>query len=158
LRIDLPLLPGQVQPRANGVFVTDVWDDIRELTSGYFAGDEAVRQANGERIHTQQSPMALLLRIILTSSLPGDTILDPFAGSGTTLVVAKQLGRKAIGIEVDPEYVELTRKRIAIIRKSDNVDKYCDYYRFTPNIDEIWGKQIERERKEPAMESLFSNV
>jgi len=66
LRIDLPLRPEHRYSREDGVFVTDVWDDIRELTSGYFAGDEALRDNNGERIHKQQSPVALLLRIILS--------------------------------------------------------------------------------------------
>ena len=68
LRIDYPLRPGQKQERENGIFVTDVWDDIREMTSGYFAGDEALRDESGERVHKQQSPIALLLRIILSSS------------------------------------------------------------------------------------------
>jgi len=91
LRIDLPTPPEYKYGRSNGIYVTDVWDDIRELTSGYFAGDEAIRDNEGNRVHTQQSPVALLLRIILSSTLPGDIILDPFAGSGTTLVVAYQL-------------------------------------------------------------------
>ncbi len=89
LRVDLPLAPGHKYARASGVYLTDVWDDIRELTSGYFAGNEAIRELNGDRAHVQQSPVALLLRIILSSSLPGDVILDRFAGTGTTLVAAE---------------------------------------------------------------------
>ena len=50
------------QKRANGVYVTDIWDDIRELTAGYFAGDEALRDEDGLRFHKQQAPIALLLR------------------------------------------------------------------------------------------------
>jgi site-specific DNA-methyltransferase (adenine-specific) len=69
LRIDLPLLPEQKYERKNGVYVTDVWDDIRELTSGYFAGKEAIRDINGDRVHKQQSPVGLLLRIVLSSTL-----------------------------------------------------------------------------------------
>ena len=67
----------------------------RELTSGYYAGDElALRHSHdGERIHKQQSPVALLLRMILSSTNPGDCAFDPFAGTGTTLVVASQLSR-----------------------------------------------------------------
>jgi len=138
LRVDYPLLPGQKYPRKNGIYVTDVWDDIRELTSGFFAGDEAIRDEKGNRIHTQQSPVALLLRIILSSSLPGDIVFDPCAGTGTTLVVAKQLDRKAIGIEIDPEYVKIIKKRLEKLRPADNVLKYADYYRYTPNLKEIW--------------------
>ncbi|MEA3485417.1 MAG: site-specific DNA-methyltransferase, partial [Candidatus Aerophobetes bacterium] len=95
LRIDLPLQPGYKYKRENGVYLTDVWDDIRELTSGYFAGNEAIRDSEGNRIHTQQSPIALLLRIILSSTLPYDTVLDPLAGTGPTLVVTKQLERNS---------------------------------------------------------------
>lgn len=138
LRIDLPLAPGHKQKRFNGVYLSDVWDDIRELTSGYFAGDEAIRAINGQRVHTQQSPIALLLRIILTSSLPNDTVLDPFAGTGTTLVVAQQLKRHSIGVEIDPEYIKVIEKRLQFLRPSDNVKKYYGYYQHTPELDEIW--------------------
>jgi DNA modification methylase len=85
-----PPLPPNYKSTENGVYVTDIWDDIRELTSGYFAGDEAIRLENGERFHKQQSPIALLLRIILSSTQIGDTVFDPFAGTGTTLVTAYQ--------------------------------------------------------------------
>ena len=138
LRVDYPLRPNYKHKRPNGIYVTDVWDDIRELTSGYFAGDEALRDEKGNRLHTQQSPVALLLRIILSSTMPGDLVFDPFAGTGTTLVVAKQLRRRAIGVEIDPDYVKLVRWRLRAMRKADNVLKYREYYRFTPNLDEIW--------------------
>ena len=138
LRVDLPLLPEYKYERANGVYLSDVWEDIRELTAGYFAGDEAIRDSKGNRVHTQQSPVALLLRIILSSSLPGDTALDPLAGSGTTLVVAKQLGRNSIGMEIDPEYVKIIRSRLHSLKRSDDVSQYYNYYRFTPNLEKIW--------------------
>jgi len=138
LRVDFPLSSGYKYKRENGVYLTDVWDDIRELTSGYFAGDEAIRDIKGNRIHTQQSPITLLLRIILSSTLPHDIVLDPLAGTGTTLVVAKQLERNAIGIEKDPKYVEVIRQRLKFLRKPDNISRYYDYYRFTPNLKKIW--------------------
>ena len=138
LRIDYPLAPEHKYPRKDGIYVTDVWDDIRELTSGFFAGDEAIRDSEGERVHIQQSPVALLLRIILSSSLPGDTVLDPLAGLGTTLVVAKQLERNSVGMEIDPEHVKIIRSRLDSLRPSDDVSKYYNYYRFTPNLEEIW--------------------
>ena len=56
LRISPPL-PAHYKPRIGGVYVTDVWDDIRELTSGYFAGNEAIREKSGERFHKQQTPL-----------------------------------------------------------------------------------------------------
>ena len=139
LRIDPPLPADYKHARKNGMYVTDVWDDIRELTSGYFAGDEALRDANGNRLHKQQTPIQLLLRIILSSTNPGDVVLDPFAGSGTTLVAAEQLGRKSIGIELDVLNVKLIQNRLADQRKSDNVSRFFKDYACTPELELIWG-------------------
>ncbi len=136
LRIDPPL-PNGYTPREKGVYVTDIWDDIRELTSGYFAGDEAIR-TDGERAHKQQSPIALLLRIILSSSLPGDCIFDPFAGTGTTLTVASQLNRKSIGIEKDPLNYKLIKKRLKTVRKSDHIGRYRNDYSHTAELGKVW--------------------
>ena len=138
LRIDPPLLETEKYHRPNGMYVTDVWDNIRELTSGYFAGDEPLRNRDGERFHKQQSPIALLLRIILSSTQIGDTVFDPFAGTGTTLVVASQLDRCSIGIEIDPKNIQRTHERLKHIRKSDNVESLYQEYAFTPNLDIIW--------------------
>lgn len=140
IRIDPPPLPEHKYKHENGVYLTDVWDDIRELTSGYFAGEEAFRDDKGNRMHIQQTPIALLLRILLSSSLPGDVVFDPTAGTGTTLCVAKQLARKSIGIEIDPLNVDLIKKRLSIIRKADNVNKLHSYYQFTPNLNAIWAQ------------------
>jgi hypothetical protein len=120
------------------MFVTDVWDDIRELTSGYFAGEEALRYPDGIRVCTQQAPIALLLRILLVSTKVGDWVLDPFAGTGTTLVVAEQLKRHAVGIEIDPKMVEVIRWRLNARRPADSIAPFRHYYRFTPNLDAIW--------------------
>ncbi len=138
LRISPPLPVNYKYERKNGVYLTDVWDDIRELTSGYFAGDEAIRKENGERYHKQQSPIALLLRIILSSTKIGDTVLDPFAGTGTTLVVSEQLGRKSIGIEIDIENVKCIKNRLKRISKSDNISRFYNDYIYTENLKEIW--------------------
>lgn len=124
--------------RTNGVYVTDVWDDIRELTSGYFAGAEPVRTIDGERFHKQQAPLALLLRIILSSSQKDDVVFDPCAGTGTTLVVAKQLNRKSIGVEIDPHNVKCIEERLNSLRQPDYVDKFYNYYRHTKDIKTIW--------------------
>lgn len=147
LRIDLPILPEYKYERENGVYIPDIWDDIRELTSGYFAGEEAIRDNQGKRFHNQQSPIALLLRVVLSSTLPGDTVLDPFAGTGTTLVVANQLKRNFIGIEIDPENIKITQNRLEDLRASDNILKYCDYYRYTSDLEKIWPGYIWRQRR-----------
>lgn len=141
LRINPPLLKHHKYERENGMFVTDVWDDIRELTSGYFAGDEAIRNENGERFHKQQSPIALLLRIILSSTKHGDFVLDPFAGTGTCAIVAKQLQRNSINIEIDKENAKLIENRLTLIRQADSIEKYFEDYKFTENLSEIWAKE-----------------
>lgn len=138
LRIDPPMPPEYKYERNNGLYLTDVWDDIRELTSGYFAGDEAIRNIDGDRVHKQQSPVALLLRIVLSSTLPGDVVLDPFAGTGTTAAVAHQLGRNPISVEIDPEYARLIERRISNPRPADDVLKFYEYYRYTENLKDIW--------------------
>ncbi|MBN2115511.1 MAG: site-specific DNA-methyltransferase [Anaerolineales bacterium] len=138
LRIDPPLLATEKIRRPNGVYITDVWDDIRELTSGYFAGDEPLRNGDGERFHKQQSPIRLLTRIILSSSKANDLVFDPFAGTGTTLVVASQLGRHSIGTEIDPKNIKEIHERLKAVRKSDNVENIYKEYTYTENLDEIW--------------------
>ena len=138
LRANVPLPKNYRTERRNGIFLTDVWDDIRELTSGYFAGDEAIRDKTGNRVHSQQSPLALLLRIILSSSQPGDTILDPTAGTGVTAVVASQLKRNSISIEINPQYAELIKNRLSSLRKADDITKLRSYYNPTEKLDDIW--------------------
>lgn len=140
LRIDPPLPPHYKYNRQNGMFVTDLWDDIRELTSGYFAGDEALRNADGSRFHKQQAPMRLLARIILSSTAPGDTILDPFAGTGTTAVVAAQLKRKAIAIELDARNAAMITARLENPRASDDVSQVYADYEYTECLDKVWAR------------------
>ena len=144
LRIDPPLPANYKHQRANGIYVTDIWDDIRELTAGYFAGDEALRDAEGLRFHKQQSPIALLLRIVLSSTQVGDCVFDPFAGTGTTLVVAQQLRRRGLGVEIDPENAACIRERLHEIRSADEIGRFRDEYKYTENIDDIWDGEVER--------------
>ncbi len=151
LRIDPPLPANYKFERENGTYVTDVWDDIREMTSGYLAGDEALRNKEGERIHKQQSPLALLLRIILSSTNVGDTVLDPFAGTGTTSVVAHQLKRNSVAMEIDPKNALCIENRLREIREADDVSKYYKEYICTDNLEEVWGSKVTNiERKKNA--------
>lgn len=69
-------------------------------------------KVNGDKAHATQKPEGLLYRVIVSSSDPGDVLLDPFFGSGTTGVVAKKLGRSWIGIEQEQKYIDLARERI----------------------------------------------
>jgi len=76
------------------------------------SGVERLKDGHGRKIHPTQKPEALLARVILAASNPGDVVLDPFLGSGTTGAVAKRLKRAFIGIERDAAYAEAARKRI----------------------------------------------
>ncbi len=74
-------------------------------------GPERLRR-DGVKVHPTQKPEALLYRVLLASTKPGDVVLDPFFGTGTTGAVARRLGRRFIGIERDASYVEAATARI----------------------------------------------
>lgn len=76
------------------------------------AGQERLKRG-GTKAHPTQKPEALLYRVLLACTKPGDVVLDPFFGTGTTGAVAKRLGRHWIGIEREADYVEVARERIA---------------------------------------------
>lgn len=76
-------------------------------------GGERLRNAHGLKLHPTQKPEALLHRVLLASTAPGDVVLDPFLGTGTTAAVAKRLGRRFIGIERHPDYAAAALARIA---------------------------------------------
>jgi modification methylase len=76
------------------------------------SGAERVKDDAGEKAHPTQKPEALLYRILLACTKPGDLVLDPFFGTGTTGAVARRLGRKWIGIERERSYVKVARQRI----------------------------------------------
>jgi modification methylase len=78
-------------------------------------GEERLKGRDGKKIHPTQKPEALLARVILSSSRPGDLILDPFSGTGTTGAAAKRLGRQFIGIERDPAYAAAAEARISAV-------------------------------------------
>jgi modification methylase len=77
------------------------------------AGPERLKGQDGAKAHPTQKPEALLYRILLACTKPGDVVLDPFFGTGTTGAVARRLGRKWIGIEREPAYVKVAKERIA---------------------------------------------
>ncbi|TAL29870.1 site-specific DNA-methyltransferase [Phenylobacterium sp.] len=76
-------------------------------------GEERLKDGNGDKAHPTQKPEALLHRVIMASTKPGDVILDPFFGTGTTGAVARRLGRKFIGIEREESYAKIAEARIA---------------------------------------------
>jgi modification methylase len=77
-------------------------------------GNERIKnKEDGKKAHPTQKPESLLYRVILSSTEPGDVVLDPFFGSGTTGAVAKKLGRNFIGIERDKGYIAVANKRLS---------------------------------------------
>ncbi len=96
-------------------------EDLQMRSDWYLpvcAGKERLRE-NGEKSHATQKPEALLYRVLTASTNPGDVVLDPFFGTGTTGVVARRLRRQWIGIERDPRYVALAERRIATAQPGD---------------------------------------
>ena len=79
-------------------------------------GNERLVDAEGDKVHPTQKPEALLYRILNATTKPGDVVLDPFFGTGTTGAVAKKLGRHFIGIDRDTTYIAAALKRIASIK------------------------------------------
>jgi modification methylase len=82
------------------------------------SGKERLR-LDGEKAHSTQKPEALLYRVLQATSHPGDIVLDPFFGTGTTGAVAKRLHRRWVGIELEERYVELARERIDKVEAGD---------------------------------------
>ncbi len=93
-------------------------DDLQMRSDWYLplcTGEERLKRADGAKVHPTQKPEALLARVMLSASNPGDVILDPFFGTGTTGAVAKALGRHFIGCEREQVYADAARARIAAI-------------------------------------------
>ncbi len=88
-------------------------------------GNERIK-VNGEKVHSTQKPEELMYRVILASSHPGDVILDPFFGTGTTGAVAKRLHRNWIGIEREVSYIKIARRRIEKISPEPFDEKIFD--------------------------------
>jgi len=90
-----------------GPLVSDVWTDIHRIKHNKYRDE-----------HPCQLPIHLLERIILMSTDENDIVLDPFVGTGTTVIAAKRLGRRFIGIDIDEKYVTITKSKL--LRKSSN--------------------------------------
>lgn len=94
--------PGQVEEESPGVAISDVWTDIGIIAP-------VAKERTG---YPTQKPEALMERIIASCSHEGDTVLDPFAGSGTTLAVAQRMGRRWVGIDSSPVAVRVATERL----------------------------------------------
>lgn len=107
------------------------YNDGKQMRSDWYvrepvcSGSERIRDENGDKVHSTQKPEALLRMVVEASTNPGDLVLDPFVGSGTTPAVCRKLGRRCLGIEMIDEYVEVARKRLAAIEPGCWLEDEC---------------------------------
>lgn len=97
-------------------------EDLQMRSDWYLplcTGQERLKDDDGKKAHPTQKPESLLHRVLMSSTKPGDVVLDPFFGTGTTGAVAKKLGRHYIGIEREKEYAAHARARIKAIKAVD---------------------------------------
>jgi modification methylase len=100
-------------------------DDVQMRSDWLFpicTGAERLKNDNGDKLHPTQKPEALLARVMLASTKPGDVVLDPFFGSGTSGAVAKRLGRHFVGIEREQDYIDAANERIAAVTPMEDAD------------------------------------
>jgi len=120
-------------------------DDLQMRSDWYLPicnGKERIRN-NGSKVHATQKPESLLYRIILSSTNPGDVILDPFFGTGTTGAVARLLNRHWIGIELDQEYIRVAKQRIEAIQPLEKMEFVFDTHAKTPAHRVTFGALLE---------------
>jgi DNA modification methylase len=91
-------------------YMTKPEDPVVPTGDGDVLRENAVKVA--DRLHPAEKPSKLIMRLIQKSTKEGQTVLDPFAGSGSTLLAARDCGRKAIGIEIEPNYCQVAIRRI----------------------------------------------
>ncbi|MGC8755008.1 MAG: DNA-methyltransferase [bacterium] len=114
-----------------GPLISDVWTDIHRI-----------RHKKRRDEHPCQLPIHLLERLLLMTTDEGDIVLDPFIGTGTTAIAAKRLGRKFIGIDIDPKYVEITQKKLET--EEPTIINGCYVSMFLDNVITIRDKDWEQ--------------
>ncbi|VAW09995.1 Type II restriction adenine-specific methylase [hydrothermal vent metagenome] len=126
-------------------------DDLQMRSDWLFpicTGGERIKDVSGAKAHPTQKPEALLHRLILASTHPGDLVLDPFFGTGTTGAVAKRLGRRWIGIEREARYADIARARIEGVTAASGQDlEVTKSKRAEPRVP--FGLVVERGLLEP---------
>jgi len=118
--IRTPLVRYDKTSNPKGKNPNDVWQIHRVRWNS----KERISKANGKIAHAAQKPIRLMRRIILATTNKGDLVLDPFLGTGTTAVAAKELGRMSTCIELNPDYVKLSLQRINETKEAE--EKFKD--------------------------------
>ena len=119
-------------------------------------GAERLKDQDGKKAHPTQKPESLLFRVLMMTTQPGDTVLDPFFGTGTTGAVAKKLGRNFVGLERDETYIEAARARIDAIQPGDkSFIENAPTKRTEPRVP--FGNLIERGLVQPGSELFGHN-
>ncbi len=118
--------------KSEGAKYTFNYEALKELNEGtqmrsdwvlpICSGHERLKDEAGDKAHPTQKPESLLHRVLVGTTNPGDVVLDPFFGTGTTGAVAKLLGRHFIGIEREETYRSVAAKRLAAVRPLDGAD------------------------------------
>lgn len=107
--------------------------------------------------HPTQKPEKLIAKLVLASSRPGDIVLDPFVGSGTTCVVSKKLGRHFIGVEIDEQYCLYGAKRLKLADNDQKIQGYLDGYFWERNSLNMQ-KRKSLSKSNDAQGELFTNL
>ena len=95
--------------------------------------------------HPTQKPEKLMAKLILASSDPGNVVFDPFAGSGTTAVTAKKLGRHFIGIEQNEQYCVWAEKRLEMADNDKTIQGYADGVFWERNTSDLQQRKREEQ-------------
>ncbi|WP_321450021.1 site-specific DNA-methyltransferase [uncultured Cohaesibacter sp.] len=129
-------------------------DDVQmrsDWTLPICTGHERLKGDDGKKVHPTQKPESLLYRVLLSSTNPGDVVLDPFFGTGTTGAVAKKLGRHFIGVERDRDYIAAAQARIDAVEPVDlDALKTTQSKRAAPRIP--FGRLLEEGLLKPGVE------
>jgi DNA modification methylase len=134
---DRQLIYNDKRANPKGKMPDDVWDEFSRVCGTF-------KERTGW--HPCQMPESLLKRIIAVSSNPGDCVLDPFCGSGTTLAAACQLNRNYAGIEISQQYVEKANERLAALKNQKKENLFLDFV----EVNEL--RQLMLDMKRPAQE------
>jgi modification methylase len=132
-------------------------EDKQMRSDWYFplcTGGERLQDANGDKVHPTQKPEGLLHRVLMASTRPGDVVLDPFFGTGTTGAVAKKLGRNWIGLEREDDYIAAAQARIDAINPLEVNVIETKAKRELPRV--AFGSLVERGMLEPG--TILSDV